>query len=88
MTLVITCQGCGAQIRAKRRSRKWCADCWDDKCRVWHRAQLCSDLCQFSLRCHSQNSHFEIFLSASFSLLRRWRELRDDDVRWGEWCHA
>jgi len=39
MTLVITCQGCGVQVEAKRRSRKWCADCQSDKCRAWHRAR-------------------------------------------------
>jgi hypothetical protein len=36
--LIITCQ-CGAQVEARRRSKKWCTGCWNDRCQAWHRAR-------------------------------------------------
>jgi hypothetical protein len=61
--IIVTCR-CGTPVKAKRRSRKWCAACFQDKRRAWHRAR--------QRRYHAQHRAQEN------ERARRWRKQQQD----------
>jgi hypothetical protein len=57
--VITTCQRCGEPVEARRRSRKWCPECRDDKRRAGHRVR--------------QRRYHERHRTQENERLRRWR---------------